>query len=141
MRKLVSWIVLFAIYIGLVAPFAATGQITAKAMEDKLKDVPPGLAFSLSEGQESAETRVKETLPSTDPLTQAQAADLLKRLPAIKSDASDQTDFAKRVGTLPPPKTGNKIPVKFPSDQDAAPFPDACLLAGAIRPWPARQYR
>ena len=60
MRKLVSWIVLFAIYVGLVAPFAATGQITGKAMEDKLKDVPPGLRFSLSEGQEGAETRVKE---------------------------------------------------------------------------------
>ena len=104
MKKLVSWIVLFAIYVGLVAPFAAAGQITAKAMEDKLKDVPPGLAFSLSEGQEGAEKRVKETLPSTDPLSDAQAGDLLKRLPTIKSDTSDQVDFAKRVGTLPAPK-------------------------------------
>ncbi|HEY2866344.1 MAG TPA: Ig-like domain-containing protein, partial [Pyrinomonadaceae bacterium] len=134
MRKLVSWIVLFAIYVGLVAPFAATGQITAKAMEDKLKDVPPGLVFSLSEGQEGAETRVKETLPPTDPLSDAQSDDILKRLPAIKSDASDQTDFAKRIGTLPAPKTGNKVPVKFPSDEDRAlPVSDQAKTLEVIR--------
>jgi hypothetical protein len=40
---------------------------------------------------------------------------LLGRLPAIKSDPDDRPDFAKRVGTLPAPKTGNKIPVKFPA--------------------------
>ena len=32
------------------APFAVQGQVTGKAMENKLKDVPPGFQFRLSEG-------------------------------------------------------------------------------------------
>jgi alpha-2-macroglobulin len=42
----------------------------------------------------------------------------LKRLPEIKPDPSDQTEFAKRLGTLRAPKTGKQIPVKFPSNED-----------------------
>ncbi|MEP7213951.1 MAG: alpha-2-macroglobulin family protein [Acidobacteriota bacterium] len=119
MRKFVSGLLLFSIYIGVLAPFhqVVFGQAMQKAMENKLKDVPDGLKFRLSEGVEGAEKREKPTPASTDPLAQAEAERILKRLPAIKTDNSDQTDFAKRVGTLPPPKTGRQIPVKFPSDE------------------------
>jgi uncharacterized protein YfaS (alpha-2-macroglobulin family) len=116
MKKLVAWLVLWTTYVGAFAPFAVEGQITGKAMEIKLQNVPPGLQFRLSEGQEGAETRVKETLPPTDPLSESQSGDLLKRLPAIKTDPNDQAEFKKRLGTLPAPKTGNRITVKFPSD-------------------------
>jgi len=116
MRKPVSWIVLLALYVGLVAPLVTSGQVIGKAIETKMKDMPPGLTFSLSEGQEGAEKRTKQPVSQTDTLSDAQSGDLLKRLPAIKSDPNDQTDFAKRIGTLPAPKTGSRIPVKFPSD-------------------------
>jgi len=116
MRKTVAWIMLLAVYVGLVAPFTGHGQLIGKAIETKMKDVPPGLSFSLSEGQEGAEKRIKQPIAQTDPLSEAQSGDLLKRLPAIKADP-DQTDFAKRLGTLPAPKTGDRIPVKFPSDE------------------------
>ena len=116
MKKLVAWLVLWTTYLGAFAPFAVQGQVIGKAMENKLQSVPPGLQFRLSEGQEGAEKRVKETLPPTDPLTDTQSGDLLKRLPAIKTDLDDQAEFKKRLGTLPAPKTGNRIPVKFPSD-------------------------
>ena len=86
-------------------------------MEDKMKDFPNGLTFRLSEAAEGAEKRVKTGLPATDPLSQTDANGILKRLPDIKSDPDDRTDFAKRVGTLPAPKTGSRIPVKFPSDE------------------------
>jgi uncharacterized protein YfaS (alpha-2-macroglobulin family) len=109
---------LAAIYLNCIAPLAASGQESAKARETKMKDVPPGLNFRLSEGSEGAEKRVKATLPDTDPLSDSQSSDLLKRLPQIKTDAEDETGFAKRVGTLPAPKTGRQIPVKFPSDED-----------------------
>jgi len=100
----------------------ANAQVIGKAMETKMKDVPDGLQFRLSEGVAGAETRVKETLPSTDPLSQGDANSLLKRIPEIKPDSNDQTDFARRIGTLPAPKTGNKIPVKFPAaDQTTGP--------------------
>ncbi|MFL6374825.1 MAG: alpha-2-macroglobulin family protein, partial [Pyrinomonadaceae bacterium] len=117
MKKLTAWALLLSTWFTFVAPAGRlNAQVTGRAMENKMKDVPNGLTFRLSEGTEGAEKRVKTGLPSTDPLSQTDANGILKRLPDIKSDPNDQTDFAKRIGTLPAPKTGNKIPVKFPSD-------------------------
>ena len=118
MKKLISWTLIFAIYLGYITPVSlvANGQIIGKAMEQKTKDVPEGLKFRLSEGVEGAETRERQQLPSTDPLSDGDTNSLLKRIPEIKSTTDDKTEFAKRIGTLPAPKTGNKIPVKFPSD-------------------------
>lgn len=117
MKKLTAWALLLSTWFTFVAPVATVNaQVTGRAMEDKMKDVPNGLTFRLSEGAEGAEKRVKTGLATTDPLSQTDANGILKRLPGIKSDPDDQTDFAKRVGTLPAPKTGNRIPVKFPSD-------------------------
>ncbi|MEP6946436.1 MAG: Ig-like domain-containing protein, partial [Acidobacteriota bacterium] len=119
MKKLTAWTLLLSVYLGYIAPasLVANGQVIGKAMEQKMKDTPDGLKFRLSEGAEGAEQRVKQQLAATDPLNAADAAKLLKRVPEIKTTADDQTDFAKRVGTLPAPKTGSKIPVKFPSDE------------------------
>lgn len=119
MRKAISWVVLFAVCVSAIVPFGITAeaQVIGKARENKMKDIQPGLKFRLSEGAEGAETREKQTLPPTDPLSESDAAKLLKRLPEIKAQADDQTDFAKRIGTLPAPKTGKQIPVKFPSDE------------------------
>lgn len=108
------------------APLAVrtNAQIIGRTMENKMRDVPAGLKFSLSEGAEGAENRDASPPVSTDPLSGDDAGKLLGRLPAIKSDPDDQTEFAKRVGTLPAPKTGEKIPVKFPSADQMAP-PDS----------------
>src|SRR5258708_4022110 len=80
-----------------------------------MKNLPEGLKIRLNESAEGAEKRLKQPLASTDPLTEGDANSILKRIPEIKPEADDQTDFAKRIGTLPAPKTGNKIPVKFPA--------------------------
>ena len=114
MKKLTAWLLLISVYLGVIAP-AAPAQVIGKTMDEKLKNVPDGLKFRLSEGVEGAEQRVKRGLAPTDPLSDPNS--LLKRLPAIKTDKDDQTEFAKRIGTLPPPKTGQKVPVKFPSDE------------------------
>src|SRR6185503_2558934 len=118
MREFVSGLIAVSVVWSMFLPFVRTanGQIVGKAMENKLQSVIPGLTFRLSEGVEGAETREKQMLAETDPLSEGDAGKLLGRLPAIKSDPDDRTDFAKRVGTLPAPKTGNKIPVKFPAD-------------------------
>jgi alpha-2-macroglobulin len=116
MKKLTAWFLLLSVYAGAIAP-TAPAQIIGKAMDDRLKNVPTGLKFRLSEGVEGAEKREKAQLPSTDPLSDSDARNLLKRIPAIKPDKDDQTEFAKRVGSLPAPKTGKRIPVKFPSDE------------------------
>src|SRR3954447_24635776 len=97
MRKLVSYLVVLTTYMSFVgqAALPVRAQIIGKAMEQKMKDLPVGLQFRLSEGVEGAEKRVKETLPSTDLLSSGDANSLLKRLPDIKTDKSDQVDFAK----------------------------------------------
>lgn len=118
MKKLTAWALLISTWFTFVAPVATVqGQVTGRTMEDRLKDVPNGLTFRLGEGSEGAGTRTKQGLAPTDSLSQSDANGILKRLPGIKSDPDDQADFAKRVGTLPAPKAGNKLPVKFPSDE------------------------
>lgn len=114
---------LVAVYLSWLAPAATVvqAQVIGKAMEQRMKDVPGGLTFRLSEGVEGAETREKQPPAATDPLSEGETGNLLKRIPEIKPNTDDQTDFAKRVGTLPAPKTGNKIPVKFPSDEMRSP--------------------
>lgn len=118
MRKATSAFLAFAIYITFIgaAAIPANAQVT-NGVEQRLKDVPDGLTFRLSQGVEGANSRQKSAPAATDPIPDGQANDILKRLPAIKSDPSDQTAFAKRIGSLPAPKAGNRIPVKFPSDE------------------------
>lgn len=119
MKKTIAYLLVFSIYITFVSQVAVpvNAQIIAKTMENRMKDVPNGLQFHLSEGVEGAEKREKQPLASTDPLSMSDTNGLLKRIPAIKPDEADQTDFARRAGSLPAPKTGNRIPVKFPSDE------------------------
>src|SRR5688572_29128874 len=117
MKQLTSAFLILSIYLAFIAPAqTANAQVIEKAMEQRLKDAPLGLKFRLSEGILGAEKREKPPLAATDPLSPGDAGNLLKRVPEMKPDADDQRDFAKRIGTLPAPKTGNKIPVKFPSD-------------------------
>lgn len=117
MKKLLAWTLLFATYFTSVAPLGrVNAQIVGKTMESKMNDLPAGLKFRLSEGVEGAEKRERQPLAATDPLSGDATSSLLKRIPEIKTAGDDQSDFAKRIGTLPAPKVGNKIPVKFPAD-------------------------
>ncbi len=116
MKRPIALILFVAVYFTSIAPLAITNaQIIGRTMETQLKDRPSGLQFRLSEGSPEAETRdVQPPAPATE-LEREQAAGLLKRLPGIKSDPTDETEFAQRVGTLPAPKTGQKVPVSFPA--------------------------
>lgn len=116
MKKIVSGLLIFVTYVSMFVPFAATAQTVGTARNKRMEDLPEGLAFRLSEGSVGAESRVEQKLTPADPLSDNAARDLLKRVPEIKSDPNDPADFAKRAGTLPAPKTGKQIPVKFPSD-------------------------
>ncbi len=92
-----------------------------KTIKNMTQITPDGFQFRLSEGVEGAETREKPAPTIGDPLNESETGKLLKRIPEIKTQTDDQTEFAKRIGTLPPPKTGDKIPVKFPSDEQRNP--------------------
>jgi hypothetical protein len=124
MNKLFAWIWLAAIYTGMLAPMALTAnaQKTVRTTMNTIQNLPiNGLQFRLSEGTEGAETREKQPPAQTNPLSETETLNLLKRIPPIKQETTDQTDFAKRAGTLPAPKTGKQIPVKFPAPEQITP--------------------
>lgn len=118
-----SGIVATAIFWSMFAPFVidAQAQVIGKARDSKMSTTEDGLKFRLSEGSETQEERQVQPPAAAEGLEPDDTGALLRRLPAIKSDPSDESEFAKRIGTLPAPKTGEKIPVKFPADGDMAP--------------------
>jgi alpha-2-macroglobulin len=81
------------------------------------QEIPAGFSFRLSEGGAGAAPREVMQPAAAEPLAAFDSSRLLSRLPAIKSNADDTAEFAKRVGTLPAPKTGERLPVKFPADE------------------------
>src|SRR5215213_9515549 len=119
MRKTVSFLLIYAIYLGMFAPLLleVNAQKTAsgKTIQKYMSETPEGLKFRLSEGVEGAENREKQLPAKGDALTPGETSSLLKRIPEIKTGDEDQKDFNKRAGSLPPPKTGKMIPVKFPA--------------------------
>jgi hypothetical protein len=125
MKKSVAWVLLIGIYLNLFSPIILqvnAQKISAKTTTTNMNEVlPNGLQFRLSEGVEGAETREKQPLAETNPLSEGDTNALLKRLPEIKAEQDDKADFKKREGTLPAPKAGNKIPVKFPAPEQIDP--------------------
>ncbi len=119
MKKTISWLLFVSIYLSSISPLMIQhhAQVLEKVRENKMKDLPDGLKFSLSEGVEGAETREKTPPADADKLSDGETSNLLQRIPKIKTEDNDKTDFAKRAGSLPAPKTGKKIPVKFPADE------------------------
>ena len=95
MKKLTTFILIFAIYSGLIAPIGLQMnlQVNAQIVRGKTRDIKQtnmnlatenGLQFRLSEGVEGAETREVQPQINTDPLTESETSNLLKRIPAIK---------------------------------------------------------
>ncbi|MDQ3042427.1 MAG: Ig-like domain-containing protein, partial [Acidobacteriota bacterium] len=126
MKRLISLTLILSIYCGLIAPIGSTLVFKANAQTlrgktraaTNMTDIQDGLKFRLSEGEAGAETREKQTPAKTDQLSETQTSSLLKRIPLIKEQTDDKTDFAKRAGSLPAPKTGKMIPVKFPANDE-----------------------
>ena len=141
MKRLISLALIFSVYLGLIAPIgnrlvleANAQQINGKTRMTDITNIPDGLKFRLSEGEAGAETREKQLPAKTDALSENETSNLLKRIPPIKTETDDKTDFAKRLGTLPAPKNGKQIPVKFPSsEQRNAPSPNLSNTLEVVR--------
>src|SRR4028118_2103145 len=120
-KKFTVWFLLFSIYFGTIAPFGSSAQRTARPQQRRPQNVNipgNGLEFRLSEGQVGAENRQTTAPAKGESLSESETANLLKRLPPVKAEQDDKQDFAKRAGTLPAPKTGRVVPVKFPADDE-----------------------
>lgn len=123
MRQILTGIIATSIFWSMFTPFVleANAQVIGRARNTRMNDVENGLKFRLSEGSEGAETREVQPQATADPISDGDTGKLLSRLPTIKSDPADQSDFSKRAGSLPAPKTGEKVPVRFPAAEQTAP--------------------
>ncbi|MEO8649468.1 MAG: Ig-like domain-containing protein, partial [Acidobacteriota bacterium] len=119
MKAIITAILLQSVIWSMLIPAGrpAVAQTLLNTYQTKMKDIPNGFRFRLSEGTERSAAETVQQPASSDPLSAANTSELLGRVPNLTPENSDQQDFAKRLGTLPPPKTGRMIPVKFPSDQ------------------------
>lgn len=112
-NRLICLVLLYAILLGsFIQPVPAQNE---DSQEDK-KEEAKGLHFRLREGE--GKTSNSETVPISQAikLSEADADAIFRRLPPIEAETSDNTDFSSRPNSLPPPKTGKVIPVKFPAE-------------------------
>ena len=94
----------------------------ANDADDETDDEETGLKFRLSEGAKQAPpTQESARLAQTSPLSDAETQNVLRRLPPIKTEASDEQNFAMRERSLPPPRTGKTINASFPPPDSSSP--------------------
>lgn len=89
------------------------------------KDVPPGLDLRLSDGQQGKPAFDRSKLAPATKLGDAEVRQLLGRTAPLKSDPADQTSFALRPSSQPPPRTGETVKSTFPP-------PPSALLPPAV---------
>ena len=128
-RKCVSLLLIYCFAITVV-PHPNLSAANTHALKQETSDEDEGLRFRLSEGAAQPETRPATTPASATSLSTAETEAILKRLPAIKSETGDETDFALRAQSLPPPRTGITVMQPFPAANEVTP-PDS-TSAGAL---------
>jgi len=121
-RKCVSLLLIYCFAVA-VAPHpslsvSANNTYTAK---QETSDEDNGLRFRLSEGTEQPETRPATTPAPATSLSTAETEAILKRLPPIKSETSDETNFALRAQSLLPPRTDVTVMQPFPAANETTP--------------------
>lgn len=111
-NRLLCLVLIYAIFPGFF-----TGIVPAQNQDSQTVEPKKGLQFRLREGE--GKTPKSETVKNAqaEKLNESDAEAIFRRLPPIDEEISDKTDFVMRENSLPPPKTGKIIPVKFPADQ------------------------
>ena len=109
----------FSVFVGAITPqqtrlLAETKENTRMAANDATTNEERGLMFRLSEGAEQSGTASANTVGKTTPLSDGDVENVLKRVPSIKAQDSDEQEFALREKSLPPPRTGETINASFP---------------------------
>src|SRR5262245_53899851 len=73
-----------------------------------------GLVFRLSEGSPEGAAPPALKRASATPIGEAEAARILERLTPLASMPEDESEFALREKSLPPPRTGQTVQAAFP---------------------------
>jgi len=101
--------------------FATLLSRPANSSDDN-SDQDAGLKFHLSEAPEQPEAKATNKIAQASVLSDAETQPILNRLPAIKTAASDEVDFALRDKSLPPPRTGMTLLQPFPFALESGPL-------------------
>ena len=113
-RKCVSLLLIYCFAVAVAPhPSLTVSANNTHTMKQETSDEDDGLRFRLSEGTEQPETRPTTTPAPATSLSTAETEAILKRLPPIKSETSDDTDLALRAQSLPPPRTGVTVMQPF----------------------------
>jgi uncharacterized protein YfaS (alpha-2-macroglobulin family) len=73
-----------------------------------------GLRFRLSQAPDQPEAHPTSKVANATVLSDAQTQTILRRLPPIKTESTDEADFALLEKSRPPPRTGETIKQTFP---------------------------
>jgi uncharacterized protein YfaS (alpha-2-macroglobulin family) len=111
------------------ASSARAGALDDDEDEPNEDSTKSGLQFRLSEGAEQPERQPANKTAPTSRLSESEIQNVLRRLPAVKTEAGDEQDFALRERSLPPPRTGKTINVSFPSSE---PQPTPATTTGPL---------
>lgn len=131
LKTALCWTLIISFYLtAMISPglqrsvLAATtsGTMPENSMDEPIEPAT-GLTFRLSEGAEQPEKRESGNTAPAENLSEAQVASVLNRLPADTTGPTLQEDFRFRTGSMPPPRTGQTINVKFPQPE-TGPGPD-----------------
>src|SRR5688572_7301133 len=112
-----------AVALVLAMPHAGDGSVVRRpAAVGKVAEAK-GLTLRLGEAQEGAPPATAPSPATTGaPLSSADTAKVLARLPELPAEPGDAKDFALREKSLPPPRTGTTVKDAFPPPPtDAAP--------------------
>src|SRR5262245_3420493 len=108
-------ICLVLIYVVLLNSLA--GIAPAQTEDSETVNAENGLQIRLSEGEGKAAKIETPQSAQAVKLDDAETEAILRRLPPMEAEDSGKMSFSMRADSLPPPKTGNIIPVKFPADE------------------------
>jgi len=116
------------------APNAGKNRsIKANDVNDKVSDEETGLKFRLSEGADQAPpSQERARIAQTSRLSEAETQNVLRRLPPIKAEASDEQNFALRERSLPPPRTGKVIKASFPPPDQSSDQSSSAIINNAL---------
>ena len=119
-QKPIALFLTYSIWIGVFAPLTAAQNRNKTDAPDSGQAEIKGLQFRVREGEkppkQADNSRPSNALKLNDSETDA----VLRRLPPMPFDEAEKSDFAVRANSLPPPKAGKTIPVKFPADENQA---------------------
>jgi len=112
-RQFVSLLLIYCFVVA--ANPGVSARNPSRIVQQNTSDEDEGLRFRLSEGTDQPEVRPTTNLAPSTSLSNAETEAVLKRLPPIKSETGDETDFALRQQSLPPPRTGITVMQPFPA--------------------------